>query len=322
MRLLVLIDPPARLNPATDTTLVLIAETVRRGHHTACATLASLALDGRRVSATQCGLSARTQTVTGMSSDGNVELGEAETTPLDGFDLVLVRTDPPFDNDYFFATLLLDRALAIGRPRVLNAPRALRDANEKLFIFEFPELIAPTIVTRSLVELRAFMETQGGQMVVKPLDGAGGRGVFHIRSADTNTGAILEMLSDDQRRLVMAQAYLPAVRQGDKRILLLGGEPIGAVLRVPQEREARGNLHVGGTAVRAPLTERDQEICAVVGPRCAQEGLHFVGIDVIGEQLTEVNVTSPTGVREINRLENIRLEERIVDWLEAHIAAT
>ncbi len=320
MRLLVFMDPPARLNPATDTTLTLIAETVRRGHPTFVATLSSLALDGQRVGTKSSGLTVKSAPVTAMTSDGNVELGPAAGAPLDDFDAALVRTDPPFDNDYFFATLLLDRAVAAGRPRVLNNPRALRDANEKLFIFEFPEFIAPTIVTRSIADLRAFCESQNGEMVVKPLDGAGGRGVFHIRAGDTNTGAILEMLSDDQRRLVMAQAYLPAVRQGDKRILLLGGEPIGAVLRVPLPTEARGNLHVGGRATPAPLTDRDRAICAAVGPRCAQAGLHFVGIDVIGDFLTEVNVTSPTGIQEIYRLDGVRLEVRVIDWLESHAA--
>jgi glutathione synthase len=167
-----------------------------------------------------------------------------------------------------------------------------------------------------MAELHAFLDAEGGQMIVKPLDGCGGSGVFHVRAEDRNTNSILELVTDGERQLVMAQRYLPAVRAGDKRILLLDGEPLGAVLRVPRADETRGNLHVGGTATRTTLTARDRAICAAVGPRCQRDGLWFVGIDVIGDCLTEVNVTSPTGVQEIDRLEGVRLESDIVDWLE------
>jgi glutathione synthase len=175
-------------------------------------------------------------------------------------------------------------------------------------------------VTRSQVRLRDFLEQQGGQMIVKPLDQCGGGGVFHVRADDRNANSILEMVSDNQRKLVMAQAYLPAVRQGDKRILLLDGEPIGCVMRVPREDETRSNLHVGGSAQATTLDARDREICATVAPRLRADGLHFVGLDVIGGMLTEVNVTSPTGVQEVDRLEGRKLEATVIDWLERRVA--
>ncbi len=170
-------------------------------------------------------------------------------------------------------------------------------------------------MTRSIERLRAFLTEQGGEMVVKPLDQCGGHGVFHVRADDRNTNAILESISDLGHKLVMAQKYLPAARLGDKRILLLDGEPLGAVMRVPRADETRGNLHAGGRAEKTTLTPRDQEICKQVGARCRADGLYFVGIDVIGDCLTEVNVTSPTGVQEIDRLDGTRLEDRIADWL-------
>jgi glutathione synthase len=207
---------------------------------------------------------------------------------------------------------------------VVNDSGALRSWNEKLAIFEFPELIARTFVTRSIARLRQILDLLGGEMIVKPLDGAGGTGVFLVRRDDRNATVIYETLTQNERRPVMAQQYLPAAREGDKRILLLDGEPIGAVLRVPRADEHRGNLHVGGTAVRSPLTARDREICDAVGAHCRKHGLYFVGLDVIGGHLTEVNVTSPTGAQEIDRLEGnegaARIPARFVDWLERKLA--
>jgi len=198
----------------------------------------------------------------------------------------------------------------------VNDPRGLREANEKLYIFGFPQLIAPTRVTRSIDGLKRALAHFGGQMVVKPLDGCGGSGVFHVQAADRNTPSILETVSAGGTKLVMAQKYLPEARTGDKRILILDGEPIGAVLRVPREDDVRGNLHVGGQARATELDARDHEICRTLAQRLRADGLAFVGIDVIGGYLTEVNVTSPTGIREIDRLTGDRIEARVVDWLE------
>lgn len=283
-------DPPERLNPAGDTTLAIIEEAERRGHECVRADIAALEIRddlycaGRRVA---------------------------------DFDAVFQRKDPPFDREYFFSTLLLERVR--GRTLFINDPRGLRDANEKLFIFEFPGLFPETIVSRDPKTLREFLDAHGGEGIVKPLDGKGGEGVFHIRPGDRNTNAIFEALLAG-RRWIMAQRYLPSVRQGDKRILLVDGEPVGAVLRVPGEDETRANLHVGGRAALAPLSTRDREICRALAPRLRADGLVFVGIDVIGEHLTEINVTSPTGVREIERLEGIRVHAVLLDWVERRVS--
>jgi glutathione synthase len=312
VHLLVVMDPPAAINPAGDTTLVFVMEALARGHEVSICDTKDLELDGSVPYAMV------TRVVSARRERPPFELGVVERMPLSSFPVILMRKDPPFDIDYYTATLLLDRAREASK--VVNDPVALRAWNEKLAIFEFPHLIAPTFITRSLARLRGLLDELGGQMIVKPIDGAGGTGVFHVRRDDRNAGVILETITQLERRHVMAQAYLPASREGDKRILLLDGEPIGAVLRVPRDDDNRGNLHVGGSAVKAPLSARDQQICDEVGARCKKEGLWFVGLDVIGGALTEVNVTSPTGVQEINRLEGhtgkARLEARVLDWIE------
>jgi glutathione synthase len=310
-------DPPPAINPAGDTTLVLIEESLRRGHSVWVCEPSSLSLteesDRGRVWA-----AASPVVATSRTARPAITVGPPARRALDQHDAVLMRKDPPFDMEYFFATLLLERER--GRTLVVNDPRGLREANEKLYIYNFTQLIPPTEVTRSIDQLRACLERWGGEMIVKPLDGCGGAGVFHVRANDRNTNAILETSTAFGHRMVMAQRYLPESREGDKRILLLDGEPIGAVLRVPREDETRGNLHVGGRAVKTTLTAREREICDVIGPRLVADGLWFVGIDVIGGYLTEVNVTSPTGVQEVDRLEGVRLEERVVDWLERRVA--
>ena len=314
MRILVVMDPPERLHPEGDTTVVVIEEALRRGHEVEICRHTALSLEADGIPAADV----FAVTATSTTRRPAITVGETRRRRLDQCGAVLMRTDPPFDLDYFFATQLLERAR--GQTLLVNDPRALREANEKLYIFNFPTWIAPTVVSRSLPELRAFLAAEGGQMIVKPLDGAGGSGIFHVRAEDRNTNAILEVSTDGGKRWCMAQRYLPAAREGDKRILLLDGEPIGAVLRVPRGDETRGNLHVGGTAVKAPLSERERALCAAVGARCKADGLYFVGIDVIGERLTEVNVTSPTGMQEIDRLENhtgaARMPSVMVDWLE------
>jgi len=317
LNVLVVMDPPECISPTGDTTLVIIEEAIRRGHAVWICLPSSLSL----TSQTERGrvyAAAAPVVSTSRTSRPALTVGPPARRALDEHDVVLMRKDPPFDMDYFFATQLLERER--GRTLVVNDPRGLREANEKLYIFNFTHLIAPTEVTRSIAELRAFLVREGGEMVLKPLDAAGGHGIFHVRVEDRNTNAILETSTDFGRRLVMAQRYLPEAREGDKRIILLDGEPIGAVLRVPREDETRGNLHVGGTPQKAPLTARDREICDAIGPRLRADGLGFVGIDVIGGFLTEVNVTSPTGVQEINRLDGVQLERLVVDWLERRVA--
>jgi glutathione synthase len=305
MSLLVVMDHPDRLNPGTDTTIPIIDAVKRRKPVWICRP-EQLELEGDRLFVTAAEV---TQARPALQWDGE------QRRPVDEFGAVFMRKDPPFDLDYYFATLLLERAR--GKAFLLNDPRGLRDANEKLYIFQFPSLIAPTCVSRSMDRLRAFLTEQGGEMIVKPLDLCGGMSVFHVRADDRNTNVILETMSQNGRKLVMAQKYLPAARQGDKRILLLDGEPIGAVMRVPRANETRGNLHAGGRAEKTTLNAREQQICKEVGARCRADGLYFVGIDVIGDCLTEVNVTSPTGVQEIDRLDGVQLEEKIADFIVA-----
>jgi glutathione synthase len=219
---------------------------------------------------------------------------------------------------FFFSTHLLS-LVSEQKCFVMNNPRGLREANEKLYALRFPEQIPQTLVTSDMQRLKDFMEEHGGEMIIKPLDGCGGSGVFYLNTQDRNTNSILEAATDNGRRMVMGQRYLPEIRQGDKRIIVLNGEPLGAVLRVPLEEETRGNIHVGGQCVRAEVTERDQEICAALAPLLREDGLYFVGLDVIGNYLTEVNVTSPTGIQEINALNGARLEAQVIDFIEQQI---
>ena len=316
VHILVVMDPPQAIAFEGDTTLVMIMEALSRGHRVSVCEPRHLGLDGPEV------MTSATRVVKAVRARPPFELGETSRAALSSFQAVLMRKDPPFDIDYFTSTLLLDRAR--GKTLLVNEPNALRSYNEKLAIFEFPTLIARTFVTRSIARLRELVVELGGEMIVKPLDGAGGAGVFFVRSDDRNAVVIFETLTAGERKPVMAQQYLPAAREGDKRIILLDGEPIGTVLRVPRADENRGNLHVGGAAVRSPLTPREREIAAEVGAWCKAQKLYFVGLDVIGEKLTEVNITSPTGVQEANRLEDLRgdarLEHRFIDWLERKVA--
>jgi len=313
MRVLVVMDPVERINPEADTTLVLIEELFRRKHQVEICGAEWLELERGEAAAV-------VSQVTAVDRTGYpcIKLEGGHWRRLEEYDAILMRKDPPFDQEFYFYTLILEQAR--GKTLLVNDPRGLREANEKLYVFNFPTLIPPTRVTRSLVRLRDFLESQGGQMIVKPLDQCGGGGVFHVRADDRNTNSILETVTGNEKQLVMAQAYLPDVRKGDKRIWLLDGEPIGAVLRVPREDETRSNLHVGGRATKTELDARDLEICRAIGPRLRADGLFFVGIDVIGGMLTEVNVTSPTGIQEIDRLDGVKLETRVIDWLEERAA--
>jgi glutathione synthase len=220
---------------------------------------------------------------------------------------------------YITATHLLELLPEDG-PLVVNDPAAVRNAPEKLYVLHFKELMPPTLLTLDREEIRAFWK-EHGEIVLKPLFGNGGAGVFHLRPGDDNLNSLLEIYALMYREPVMVQRYLPEVRQGDKRIILVEGEAAGAVLRVPPEGEARANLHVGGRAVKTELTVREREICAAIGPSLRQQGLVFVGIDVIGDYMTEINVTSPTGIQEIARLDGVDLAAPIWDAIEARFAA-
>ena len=251
-------------------------------------------------------------------SGGHHRFGTLAELDLAGVDVVLMRQDPPFDMAYITATHLLELLPEDG-PLVVNDPAAVRNAPEKLFVLRFKELMPPTLLTRDRDEIRAFWK-EHGDIILKPLFGNGGAGVFRLRAGDENLTALLEMYELIQREPVMVQRYVPEIRHGDKRIILVDGEPVGGVLRVPPEGEARANLHVGGRAVKTELTRREREICAAIGPTLREQGLVFVGIDVIGDFMTEINVTSPTGIQEIARLDGVEIAPKIWDAIEARLS--
>ncbi|CAG0978561.1 glutathione synthase [Myxococcaceae bacterium] len=311
--LLVVMDPLPGIDVTKDTTFVLMLEAARRGHRVLVCELGDLHVDRGRAAV-------RARDVRLAPVQGrHAELGAVHSFVIDEVcDGVLQRKDPPVDEAYVTATQIL---MLCRRALVLNRPEGILAANEKLHALRFAELMAETCVTRSIPDLVDFMTQLGGEMIVKPLGGKGGEGIFHVRHDDRNLFSILEQATAFGSRWTMAQRYLPDVRKGDKRILLVDGEPIGAVLRVPAERETRANLHVGGRAERTTLDAADLRIVDRIGPSLRADGFFFVGIDVIGGFLTEINVTSPTGVQEVNALESIRLEERILDALERHLDA-
>ena len=322
MKHLFIIDPLARLQPAADTSIAFMREASRRGHEVHTCHIEQLGQRGDvpYAHATRT----RVEPESPASSGGAWYATETtERTPVAGFDAVWMRKDPPFDMNYLYATFLLSAAKGADAagPVMVNDPQALRDENEKLFALEFADLCPQTLVTRDMGELMAFREELGGEMVVKPLDGAGGEGIFHVQKGDRNARAILEVGTRHGRQYLMAQQFVPEVREGDKRIILIDGEPAGAVLRVPAEDDARANFHAGGQARSTRLTARDLEICARVGPRLRATGVIFAGIDVLGDYLTEINVTSPTGIREIKRLDGVALEGDVLDAVERRAAA-
>ncbi len=243
-------------------------------------------------------------------------LGEKTSIDLADVDVVLMRQDPPFDMSYISATHLLD--LVHPKTLVVNNPNEVRNSPEKLFMLKYPELLAPTIISRDHQAIRDFRDEQK-DIIVKPLFGNGGAGVFHIAPGDENLNSLLEMFARYNQEPLMVQKYLPAVRKGDKRIILIDGIPMGGTNRVPQFGEARSNMHVGGRAEKTQLTKRELEICEAIGPDLKKRGLIFVGIDVIGNFLTEINVTSPTGLKEVNAFDDVCLERHIWDAIEAHL---
>jgi glutathione synthase len=304
-------DPIGSVDIHGDTTFALMLEAQRRGHRVACIDPGDLGVDGGEVVA-------KVFPVTLRREAGNqADVGEPRLARLDAeFDAVFQRKDPPVDEAYVTATQIL--ALC-RRALVWNRPSGILAANEKLYALHFADLMPETLVARETRRFLDFLDRMDGDMIVKPLGGRGGEGIFHVRRDDRNLYSILEQTTRFGTQLAMAQRYLPAVRRGDKRILLLEGEPLGAVLRVPAEGETRANLHVGGRAEKATVDADDERILERLRPWLARDGLHFVGIDVIGGLLTEVNVTSPTGIQEMNALDGACYEERVIERVERRI---
>jgi glutathione synthase len=244
------------------------------------------------------------------------EMGKPELLDLAGLDVILMRQDPPFDMAYITATHMLEHIHPATL--VVNDPVHVRNAPEKLFVTHFEGLMPPTLIASDPRQIRAFRD-EHKDIIIKPLFGNGGAGVFHIAPGDENLNVVIEMLTLLYREPVIVQRYLPEVRQGDKRIILIDGEAVGAINRVPPVGEARSNMHAGGKPQPSKLTTREKDICAAIGPALKERGLIFVGIDVIGDFMTEINVTSPTGLQEINRFDKVRLEEKIWDAIEARL---
>jgi glutathione synthase len=311
VRLLFIVDPLDRLSLAGDTSYALMLEAYARQHEVWTCQLDHLGLEHDDPIA----LAQLTVVRTAERAAEAFAVDDRTALPLDAFDMVFMRKDPPVDVAYLHATWILEHAR--GRTLLVNDPRGLRELNEHLAVLRFPDLTPPTIVTRSTTRLADFMREQGGAIVVKPVDGFGGLGIFVVREGDPNASSIFETSTAAGRQWTVAQRYLPEAADGDKRIVLVGGEPVGAVLRVPARGEARGNLHVGGRAVRSELDAADRAIIAAVAPTLAAHGQVLVGLDVIGGRLTELNITSPTGIRHIAALEGRNVAGEVLDRLAA-----
>lgn len=322
MKIAFIIDPIHRLDPGHDTSVALMEAAQAQGHEVWMTEARSLSvINGQAHAPLQPVRLQPVQLVEGrwQATADWYSLGEPQLLPLTEMQAVFMRKDPPANDAYFYATYILDY-VDPRRTLVLNAPDGLRKANEKMYALQFQAVMPTTQVTARQADILQFVERQG-KAVMKPLDGKGGEGILFLAAGDRNLKSMIELSTQRGALPVMVQAYLPAASEGDKRIILLGGEPIGAVNRVPAADEFRGNMAVGGRADATELTPRDREICALVAPALRRDGLYFVGLDVIGGYLTEVNVTSPTGIREIDRLNNLCLGEQVMTWLGEFWAA-
>ena len=300
-------DPIDRIDIVGDSTFALLLEGQRRGHALFYYTPGNLALVGGRLQARGCSLAVEDK------RGEHYRLSEARIEDLTGFDVVLLRQDPPFDMSYITTTHLLERIQPTTL--VVNDPASVRNAPEKVFVLDFLDLMPPTLITRNGEDVKAF-RAEHKDIVVKPLYGNGGSSVFRIGPDDTNLNSLIELFQTVFREPFMVQQYRPEVRSGDKRIILVDGEAVGAINRVPAPDETRSNLHVGGVARPTMLTARDEEICARLGPELKKRGLLFTGIDVIGPYLTEINVTSPTGIRQIKAFGGADIAALIWDAIE------
>jgi glutathione synthase len=313
--LVVVMDPIASINPKKDSTFAMLLEAQRRGHRLHYAGPGDLAFR-----AGHAAVHSALVTVRDAPKDWYT-LGDAKWAPLAQFDAALMRKDPPVDPEYVHDTQLLSMAQREGL-LVVNDPQGLRDLNEKLAALLFPQCCPPTLVTRSAPELKTFV-AEHGDCVLKPLDGMGGRSIFRVRAGEPNLNVILETLTQGGQHQALAQRYLPEIVDGDKRILLVDGEPVPYCLaRIPQGDEFRGNLAAGGKGVGRPLSERDRWIAAQVGPELKRRGMLFVGLDVIGDWLTEVNVTSPTCIRELDAQFGLNIAAGLFDRIEALCGAS
>ena len=307
MRFVYVMDPMDRVLPDKDTTFAFQRAAQSRGHE-------SLHCELRDLYVKNGDLFARVRKLTVSDTAPHAVFGASEDVRVADVEAVFIRKDPPFDTPYLYATLLLERVR--GRTIIMNDPRGLRDANEKLYALNFAQYMTRTIVTSSEEQIFAFVKEVGGIGVIKPLDLAGGSGVMMLSPEDKNARAIVQLVTTDGTRLAMVQEFLPAVTKGDKRILLLDGEVLGAINRIPRSDDFRSNIHVGGSVEPYEVTKPERAMIADMAPRLKQDGLVFVGLDVIGGKLTEVNVTSPTGIQQLSQHQNRDAAADVIQWVE------
>ncbi len=317
MKFAFIIDPLSKLDPGHDTSVALMEAAQALGHEVWVTQAEKLSVMNSQAWA----LLEEVQLTPAQLVEGRWVVSEqwyavsdAALRSLEEMDAVFMRTDPPVTIPYLYATYILDY-INPEKTLVINTPTGIRMANEKMYALQFKEVIPETIVSQDKSVIRKFVEEKGAG-VLKPLGGKAGEGILFLEASDRNFNSLVEISTKWGREPVMVQTYLPAAKDGDKRIILLNGKPIGALNRIPTGNEFRGNMAVGGRVAQTDITEQEQKICAQVGPKLQQDGLYFVGIDVIGGYLTEVNVTSPTGIREIDRLDNTRLGEQVIKWVE------
>lgn len=309
MKIAIILDPLEHIKTYKDSTFAMMREASARGHELFVMEQQDVVLQAGEVLGSARRLTLLDDQLAWYAVD------EAHTQPINTFDAVLMRKDPPFDMEYVFSTYLLELAEQQGA-HILNKPLAIRDFNEKLSIAKFPEFTAPTLVTRQAALIKAFL-AQHGDVILKPLDGMGGSGIFRVSQNDPNLNVIIETMTHLGARTIMAQRYIPEISQGDKRILLINGVPVPyALARIPMPGETRGNLAAGGKGVAQPLSDRDREIAETLGPTLRDAGLFLVGLDVIGDYLTEINVTSPTGMQEITAQTGFNVAGMFMDALE------
>ncbi|MEW5853679.1 MAG: glutathione synthase [Myxococcota bacterium] len=311
LKMLFVADPAETMLVDRDTTFAIMLEAQRRGHQVFEAWIE--------------GLSERNNVPLARVAPVRVQRAERPNhfkrepwavVPLHDFDVVFMRKDPPVDEAFYYSLLLLER-VDRARTQVVNEPRGILAANEKLYALQFKDFTPETLVTRSSADIVQFYRDMGEDIILKPLDGHGGEGVLRVMKGDRNLKSMIEVLTRFGSKWIMAQRYLPAARQGDKRIILVDGKPVGAILRVPPEDDNRGNIHIGATVRKTSLSPREREMCEALGPTLRRDGLTLVGIDVIGEKLTEVNVTSPTGMQEMGRFDGTCPEGILLDVVEA-----
>ncbi len=317
MKLAFIVDPISRLDPGHDTSVALMEAAQNQGHEVWFTQAEDLqVVDGKAWALLQPIALEPIPLVDGLWQVPQpwCAVGEPVRSPLDQMDAIFMRKDPPVSTAYLYATYILD-FVDPQKTLVVNHPHGLRAANEKMFALQFTDAIPETIVTQNKQTIRAFVEAKG-LAVLKPLGGKAGEGILLMEAGDRNLNSLVEISTFQGQLPVMVQEYLPQATEGDKRIILLDGEPIGAVNRIPTGKEFRGNMATGGRVAQSDLTAREQQICAQLAPTLQKNGLIFVGIDVIGGYLTEINVTSPTGIREIDRLDDVRLGNRVMEWLQ------